>query len=84
MSYSRRSTNVFCEVDVELVYPFVSSCSLDWMCFIIGLLSVLSGVKQGAILSPSLFNLYVNCFITNLRKSDLGCHIKDIYVRCLM
>ena len=47
-------------------------------------LSVSSGVRQGGILSPSLFNLYVNCFITQLRNSDLGCHVKNIYLGCLM
>ena len=37
-------------------------------------LNVRSGVRQGSVLSPSLFNVYVNCFVTSLRESKLGCH----------
>jgi hypothetical protein len=47
-------------------------------------LSVLSGVRQGGILSPILFNLYVNCFLTSLRKLDLGCHVKNLFLGCIM
>jgi hypothetical protein len=47
-------------------------------------LRVLSGVRQGGILSPILFNLYVNCFLTSLRKCGLGCHIQGIYIGCIM
>ena len=39
-------------------------------------LRVLSGVRQGGIVSPIMFNLYVNCFLTSLRKCGLGCHIQ--------
>jgi hypothetical protein len=47
-------------------------------------LAVQSDVRQGGILSPILFNLYVDCIITALRKSDLGCHLHHLYVGCFM
>jgi len=34
-----------------------------------------SGVRQGSCLSPTIFNVFMNAFIVNLRKSDIGCHI---------
>ena len=37
--------------------------------------SVASGVRQGSIISPSLFNLFVKIIITSLRSIDIGCHI---------
>ena len=37
-------------------------------------LAILSGVRQGGILSSALFNLYVNCIITSLRQKRFGCH----------
>lgn len=47
-------------------------------------LTVLSGVRQGGILSPFLFNMYVDCIITALRKSDYGCHLRYLYVGCFL
>jgi len=47
-------------------------------------LTVLSGVRQGGILSPILFNMYVDCIITALRKSDYGCHLRYLYVGCFL
>ena len=35
----------------------------------------MSGVKQGGILSPLLFTLYVNVILEKLEKSGLGCFI---------
>jgi len=45
---------------------------------------ILSGVRQGGILSPLLFNYYVNIIIARLRVSDCGCRLHDYYVGCIM
>ena len=47
-------------------------------------LSVRSGIRQGSILSPSLFNNFINLIIVNLRKSHTGCVINRTYVGCCM
>ena len=47
-------------------------------------LSVLSGVRQGGILSPILFNVYVNCIISTLRNESRGCHVRNIFLGCIM
>ena len=46
--------------------------------------SVRSGIRQGGILSPFLFNIYADCLVTIMRSSDLGCHIAECYVGCIV
>jgi hypothetical protein len=40
---------------------------------------VTNGVKQGGVLSPILFNLYIGELLDNLSKSKVGCHIGHIF-----
>ena len=44
---------------------------------------VTNGVKQGGVLSPILFIVYIDELITLLSKSDIGCHIGPYYVGAL-
>jgi hypothetical protein len=40
--------------------------------------NVSNGVKQGAVLSPSLFSVYVDNLLCKMKASHLGCHIGDV------
>ena len=45
---------------------------------------LLCGVRQGGVLSPVLFALYVDNIIVRLRSAKLGCSILNVYIGCVM
>jgi len=42
------------------------------------------GVRQGGVLSPVLFAVYVNSLIDMLRHSGYGCYVDTLFVGCVM
>ena len=47
------------------------------------LFTVTNGVKQGGVLSPTLFSVYVNELLDNIQNSGYGCSIGDKCVGCV-
>jgi len=45
---------------------------------------VRSGIRQGGILSPVFFNIYMDSIISSLRASGLGCYFKGVYLGCIV
>ena len=46
--------------------------------------AVRSGVRQGSVLSPALFAVFMNLFIVRVRLADLGCYINRSLVSCVL
>jgi hypothetical protein len=44
---------------------------------------VANGVKQGGILSPTLFTCYVDDMLKRLKSSKIGCHCGNEYLGCV-
>ena len=42
--------------------------------------SIYNGVKQGGVISPVMFNLYLDNLLIYLKQSGLGCHINGTYM----
>ena len=43
-----------------------------------------TGTKQGGVLSPRLFSLYMDGLIQRLRKKGVGCFILGVFLACLL
>src|SRR5206468_8255127 len=71
---------------INIIYNWYSRLSITvrWNNSFSSVLCVRSGVRQGGVLSGLFFNSYVNLIITSLRGSDLGCHLKNLYVGCII
>ena len=48
-----------------------------------GSFGCLNGVKQGGVLSPILFTVYIDELLLKLRSSGYGCYIDDTFVGAL-
>ena len=44
--------------------------------------NVKNGVRQGAVLSPSLFSFYIDSLLQKLERSGYGCHINYYFYGC--
>ena len=64
-------------------YEKIFTC-IKWGNAISHLVKLSVGVRQGGVLSPVLFAVYVNDVILNLHKSGLGCHIKNLCFNAFM
>jgi len=62
-----------------VLYHGISWNSVLGKCF-----KVLCGVRQGGVLSPYLFALYIDDVIDDLRKSGYGIYIGLIFVGCIL
>ena len=62
---------VYCPDSDETVDHFLFRCLYD------NIISVTmeNGVKQGGVLSPTLFCIYFDELLRRLRETDVGCHI---------
>ena len=55
-----------------------------WNTALSQILRVRSGVRQGGVLSSSLFNIYADMFINNAVASNNGCYLNRCCVSCIM
>ena len=58
-------------------------CRVKWDGHLGNWFSISAGVRQGGILSPDLYNVYVDDLICILQKSGKGCHISKIFAAAL-
>ena len=45
---------------------------------------VSSGTKQGGVISPRIFAIYMDDLIARLRKRGIGCHYINLFIACIL
>ena len=67
---------------LHTIAEFYNSCSskVFWDHSVGPSFRVLQGVRQGGVLSPTLYTLYIDDLIKLLRECYLGCTIRNLYV----
>ena len=77
--------------DVPLVFlniliEWYSKCfaSVKWNNCLSSKFSISCGVRQGGVLSPLLFSVYINDVILKLQNSRRGCFIGHMYFGCIL
>ena len=60
------------------------TCKVKWANSYSDVFPVPLGTKQGGIMSPRFFSIYINDMIVALRKSGIGCHLIDQFVACIL
>jgi len=73
-----------CIVNYQLVWQLL--VAVRWLDVISNFFHVTSGVgvRQGGILSPVLFTVFVNLIVVRLKDCGFGCVIICMYVGCIM
>ena len=71
---------------VKVIHDWYSKTSIvvKWNEYSSEPMTVKSGIRQGGVLSPVLFNMYVDVLINALTRSDLGYHLGGLYIGCIL
>ena len=67
-----------------LIYMYMNqTLRVQWCQTLTSSFKVCNGVKQGGVLSPILFAVYVDSLLGRLEQSGVGCHIGGHFVGAL-
>ena len=55
------------------------SCKVRWNQSMSSSFTIVNGVRQGAVLSPSLFSLYIDKLLISLENSGFGCYVGNYF-----
>ena len=66
-----------CPLVIKLLINFYSNIrgEVKWENCKSDIFDIKNGVKQGGVLSPVLFTMYIDCLIDRVEKKGIGCHV---------
>ena len=64
-----------------LVFLYTSQCiHVKWCNTLSDPCSILNGVKQGGVMSPILFSVYIDGLLVRLHDQGVGCRVEDVFL----
>jgi len=69
---------------LEKWFKLCSTCIIKWGSVVSRVFSVDCGVRQGGVLSPYLFALYIDSIVDRVRNSRIGCYLKGLCMSVLL
>ena len=68
-----------------MIYWYINlHCAVMWKSILGDSFIIQCGVRQGGVLSPYLFSLYIDDVIEDLRKSGYGIYVGNIFTGCIL
>ena len=77
----RNAPKIF--LDILITWYDGLLCRVKWDGYHGNWFHVSAGVRQGGILSPDFYNIYVDELICILQRSGVGCHISNVFAAAL-
>ena len=77
----RNAPKVF--LDILITWYQGLQCRVKWDGFYGDWFSVTAGVRQGGILSPNFYNIYVDDLIYKLQQTGVGCHVSKVFAAAI-
>ena len=59
------------------------TCRVKWGNSFSGWFEIVAGVRQGGVLSPDFYSIYVDDLLKKLRSLGIGCHFSNIFAAAL-
>ena len=79
------SRNVpLCFLNIMIYWYLNLNCCCQWGGVKSEYFRILTGTKQGGVLSPRIFTVYMDDLIIRLRDKGIGCHMLNIFIACIM
>ena len=69
-------------IDILITWYDGLRCRVKWDGFMGDWFDITAGVRQGGVLSPDLYNIYVDELIRILMSSGLGCYVHELFAAC--
>ena len=73
-----------CFLDILINWYGDLRCRVKWDGYFGDWFGISAGVRQGGILSPDFYNIYVDDLIRILQASRIGCHVRDMFAAALL